>query len=505
MVPGLERINNTLTLLGLKQPPFPMVQVVGTNGKGSTTTMLAALATQHGITVGTHTSPHFVSPKERIRINNNQLSDELWIECANDLATAGGEELSYFEYVTALALIAFSKEQVDIAIMETGLGGTWDATTAINAHFVVFTPINIDHIGVLGSTLTAIATDKAGAIRPNTPVISAPQPADAWVALQTIASNKNAPLLCVAEGNNPQVITAHIQPCAHITLPLHSPAVAAPCHVEKLSSIHSNKGHHHEAPIPCPKPNLQLQGEHQRGNATLALGAWRHIQQYLLGTKTNTQPCTAATMQQVIEACAVSGKEEAALAHAWLPGRMQFVAPCANATLTPPPTLLQQWQTTCDDGGAPLLSFTPNGPLPNIAYPPMILDGAHNTHGLAALGYSLAQNGIAPLAVIFSCLHDKDVESLVAHVRAFSTGAIFVPPIADNPRAMPPVELAAMLGINAYPTTSLHEALYLASQHMMERMPEVFTQKHTTHPLLICGSLYLLGEVFALRPDLLEP
>jgi dihydrofolate synthase/folylpolyglutamate synthase len=142
-----------------------------------------------------------------------------------------------------------------------------------------------------------------------------------------------------------------------------------------------------------------------------------------------------------------------------------------------------------------------------LGWPPLLLDGAHNSHGFAALGLSLAREGVAPLAVVFACLGDKDLETLLPHLWALATGLIVVPPIADNPRAMPPAELAARIGLNAVPAGSLTQALEIAAQHMAVRMPEVFDPaciRARQHPLLLCGSLYLLGEFYALRPDALE-
>ena len=104
MQPGLERMERILARLGLARPPFFVVQVVGTNGKGSVSTMLSSLAREHGLRVGTHTSPHFVSPRERIAVDGLPLSEALWVEGARRIFDQGGDELSYFELVTTLAV-----------------------------------------------------------------------------------------------------------------------------------------------------------------------------------------------------------------------------------------------------------------------------------------------------------------------------------------------------------------------------------------------------------------
>ena len=123
---------------------------------------------------------------------------------------------------------------------------------------------------------------------------------------------------------------------------------------------------------------------------------------------------------------------------------------------------------------------------------------------MAALGRALALLGVAPAAVIFTCMADKDVEGLVAHLRIAAVGGpIFVPQLADNDRAVPAEELAARIGVNAEAVASVPEALRRAAEVMAERLPEAFEDPATRHPVLVCGSLYLLGEVFALWPELL--
>ena len=169
--------------------------------------------------------------------------------------------------------------------------------------------------------------------------------------------------------------------------------------------------------------------------------------------------------------------EATALARAWIAGRMQFI-PFA----------------------APGRGYAPSA----LGWPPLLLDGAHNPHGLAALGLALARQGIAPAAVIFTCMDDKDLGNMLPHLRSLATGPIFVPPLKDNPRAMPPEMLAALIGVGAEPVASLRDALQKAATLMAERIPESFAPGDPRNPLLVCGSLYLLGELYALRPDCLE-
>jgi Folylpolyglutamate synthase len=147
-------------------PRFPVLHVVGTNGKGSTATILAELLQAHGLRVGLSVSPHFITPRERILVNGAMLPEETWARLgAQVFAQSEGLGLTYFEVLTALSLAAFEDAGVDVAIMEAGLGGRFDATNVLSPALTVFTPIGMDHMNILGDTLEKIAADKAGAMR----------------------------------------------------------------------------------------------------------------------------------------------------------------------------------------------------------------------------------------------------------------------------------------------------------------------------------------------------
>ena len=437
MRPGLDRMQAVLDRLNLRRPPCCTVQIVGTNGKGSTSTMLAALAREHGLRVGLHTSPHFLSPRERVRLDGAMPPEGRWLELGNALMKHGGDDLSYFEFVTCLAIMAFA--DADIAVMETGLGGSYDATTALEADLLVFAPIDLDHQIVLGPFLKDIAADKAGAIRPGIPALTAAQQPEAMAELARVSAERRAPLLDIP---------------AALALPDQT------------------------------RYPLSLEGEHQRDNARLALAAWRHIR--------DNGPLSFQARQRLdaaLRQAEPNDLEGRALASAWLPGRFQRIPPL-NGPLHAQPEATGATGAPC----APC----------RRGWPPLLLDGAHNSHGLAALGRGLARRNVAPAAVIFACLADKDTQTMLPHLRALATGPVFVPPIANNPRAMSPEDLAALIGLNATPAASLRHALELACAHMAERLPEAFAGQRPDNPLLICGSLYLLGEFYALRPDCLE-
>lgn len=171
---GLERMEKAKFSLGLRLT-CPVMQVVGTNGKGSTSTFLHSIALAYGFRAGVFTSPHFVTPLERIKMNDRLLPKAAWASLTLQ-ATEAVPDLTYFELLTVMSVMAYMFSEPDLLIYEAGLGAKNDATTAIPAQFVVFTPIALDHTNLLGGTLEEIAEDKSYAIREGVQaVISAPQ------------------------------------------------------------------------------------------------------------------------------------------------------------------------------------------------------------------------------------------------------------------------------------------------------------------------------------------
>jgi dihydrofolate synthase/folylpolyglutamate synthase len=255
---GLHRIEHALARLDLLRPPYRLVQVLGANGKGSTATFLASLAAEHGLKVGLYTSPHFLSPQERIRIvdkdGSRPLSDALWLEAANHVGELAStlpeaeDSLTYFETLTAMAAWAFVQERVDLAVFEAGLGGRHDATSAFYPELTLFTRIGLDHCAVLGNTIEQIAEDKAGALKPGGRAFSCEQPEAAWRALQAEARSKCARLLPVSQILEPVIEDG------------------------RLVRIRCNED-------ACPgqsleQPRLGLLGPHQIQNAMTALAGW---------------------------------------------------------------------------------------------------------------------------------------------------------------------------------------------------------------------------------------
>lgn len=166
---GLRNTELLLNALDNPERAFPSVQIAGTNGKGSTAAMLDSIGRAAGIKTGLYTSPHLVSITERIKISGTEITREEFAACATTVRDVS-EQLearpTFFEQVTAIALVAFRNAGIELAILETGLGGRLDSTTAANAHIVAITQIAMDHQEYLGNTIASVAAEKAAIIRP---------------------------------------------------------------------------------------------------------------------------------------------------------------------------------------------------------------------------------------------------------------------------------------------------------------------------------------------------
>lgn len=174
--PGIERIESLLNHFRNPERCFTTLHVVGTNGKGSTSAFLSSILTQAGYCTGLFTSPHLVSYTERFRINSTEINEEELSLLLNELlAEPEAAATTFFELTTALACRWFAQRQVQMAVIEAGMGGRSDATAALRGVATIITPISQDHSQWLGNTLTHIAQEKVGIAAPGTPIISAPQ------------------------------------------------------------------------------------------------------------------------------------------------------------------------------------------------------------------------------------------------------------------------------------------------------------------------------------------
>lgn len=197
IAPGLGRVTALLDLMGNPQSSAPVVQIAGTNGKGSTAIMVDAVLRSTGLRTGRFTSPHLIDVTERICIDGRPLDsdrfDDLW-ESVRPLVRMVDEQridgvpMTFFEVITCLAFAAFADAPVDAIVVEVGLGGTWDATNVADADVAVVCPIDLDHRHILGDTISDIAAEKAGIIKPGAAaVLAGQQPQAAQVLLARCA------------------------------------------------------------------------------------------------------------------------------------------------------------------------------------------------------------------------------------------------------------------------------------------------------------------------------
>ncbi|GJL66685.1 MAG: bifunctional folylpolyglutamate synthase/dihydrofolate synthase [Nitrospirales bacterium] len=191
--PGLESIGSVLHDLGNPQHRYNTLHVGGTNGKGSTAAMLANILQASGYRVGLYTSPHLVDFRERIRICGQLISEHQVVSLTKQIQASTPTALTFFEFTTAIAFQYFADEAVDIAVIEVGMGGRFDATNVLTPLGVVITSISYDHESYLGSTLSEIAFEKAGIIKPERPVIFGNMPVEAETVIREVASSRHAP------------------------------------------------------------------------------------------------------------------------------------------------------------------------------------------------------------------------------------------------------------------------------------------------------------------------
>lgn len=251
--PSLDRIEAFTELLGDPQRAYPVIHLTGTNGKTSTSRMIDTLLRAHDLRTGRFTSPHVERMTERISVDGEPLSDEEFVRAFNDVApythlvdASEDHPLSFFETVVGMAYAAFADAPVDVAVVEVGMGGSWDATNVMDAAVAVVLPIAVDHARYLGDTAAAIALEKAGIIKAGSTAVLAQQEPDVAAVLLARADEVGATV--VREGFDFGVAA-------------RVPAVGG-----QVVSLQGLRGRYDEVFLP-------LYGAHQAQNAALALAA----------------------------------------------------------------------------------------------------------------------------------------------------------------------------------------------------------------------------------------
>ncbi len=251
--PSLERIGDLVDILGSPQRAYPVIHVTGTNGKSSTARMIEALLRERGLRTGLYTSPELHTMRERIAVDGEPVSEQRFAELYDDVLPYAemvdakhDAKVSFFEMLTAMAFAAFADAPVDVAVVEVGMGGTWDATNVADGTVAVVTPIGLDHTRWLGSTVQQIAAEKAGIIKPDAVAVLAQQPVEAAQVLMRRAADAGA--VVAREGIEFGVLAREL---------------AVGGQLVRLQGLH---GVYDEVFLP-------FFGEHQAGNAACALAA----------------------------------------------------------------------------------------------------------------------------------------------------------------------------------------------------------------------------------------
>lgn len=192
---GLEAMQSFLLKVGSPENNLRFVHVAGTNGKGSVCAALAEVLGRAGYRVGVYTSPHLSSVRERFRIGREYISESDFAALGSRICQVlGGEQITYFEFTTALGLLWFAQSQVDLVVFETGMGGRLDATNVVRPLVSVITSVSMDHEAYLGNTLGEIAGEKAGIIKTGVAVVSGAVHPDAAQVIERVSRERHAPL-----------------------------------------------------------------------------------------------------------------------------------------------------------------------------------------------------------------------------------------------------------------------------------------------------------------------
>ncbi len=243
---GLEPISFFLKRLGNPHDAYPTVLIGGTNGKGSISAMIAEVLRRSGLRTGLYTSPHLIDVRERIRINGEMISPDDMSLIVSELRSLQTQELTYFEFITAVAMVYFQRKKVDIAVLEVGMGGRLDATNVVTPLVAVISNVAMDHMEYLGHTPAAIAGEKGGIIKEGGLCLTAAKDRDVLGVLEEIATKKKARLKRLGR---------------EIRLVRHRDGTISVS--DELGTIHRLK--------------CALIGRHQQDNAAMAVAASREL------------------------------------------------------------------------------------------------------------------------------------------------------------------------------------------------------------------------------------
>jgi dihydrofolate synthase / folylpolyglutamate synthase len=385
---GLDRMRRMMTALGSPQRRFQSIHVVGTNGKSSTTRMIAAILARHGLRTGTYTSPHLISYTERVQVGERDVDGDAFAAAISRAAWAaehvnhtltGDDHVTQFELLSAAALWAMAELGVEVAVVEAGLGGRYDATSVIDSRVTVLTNVGLEHTRWLGPTVKDIAEEKLAVLRPATTLVLGEDLApEALAVAERVAQEQDAQIVLTDTASG-DVSSAFVSSAGISPADVSSPGVSS------LDRPAADAGS-------SAVPPLAAKGSFQRRNFALAR--------------------TAA--ETYLRSAGIEPREDAvreAAATTVVQGRLQVV------------------------GEDPLT----------------VLDGAHNPDATRALVQSLPEIlNARPIALVLGVLEDKDAASMLGALLPISERAWFTAP--PSSRALSPAalqSLARQLGFDA--------------------------------------------------------
>lgn len=395
-----NNLDNTLaicTYLGYPEKKYPTIHIAGTNGKGSSSHMLASIFQAAGYKTGLYTSPHLYDFRERIKVNGQMCPESFVTEFTNKVKPIIETiEPSFFEITVGMAFEYFAKEQCDIAIIETGLGGRLDSTNVIQPILSLITNIGWDHMALLGNTLPAIAAEKAGIIKEHTPIVISELIDETKSVFIQTADKLNAPIYFAEDFLQFKSYTNH-----WTTAHFEYETIAVDC---------------------------DLPGKYQYKNIRGVLQSVHLLKK--MGWKIDDADIQKA-LQQIKSTTGLMGRWECIQEH-----------------------------------------------------PKLILDVAHNEHGIHALLEQLATISCKQLHIITGMVKDKDVDAVLG---LLPKDALFYFSNAHIPRAMPAVEVAEKaksIGINGTVYENVNEAIDAANKNA-----------HPDDLIIVMGSIFLVAEV----------
>ena len=407
---NLDRMRQMLKPFGDPHLALRCLHIAGTKGKGSTAAMAASVLTASGRRTGLYTSPHLVTFRERIRIDGELIPEGDVIALVDQvrptvegMRESGIGPPSFFEVYTLMGFLQFSRQQVEIAVLEPGLGGRLDATNVVEPLACALTRIGRDHTQELGDTIPEIAREKAGIIKPGVSVISAPQSAEALEVFQEVCLERGAQLIVVGDESGPKASVVHSD------------------RRRQVLTIHGLRGVY--ADLECP-----LLGAHQAENAAVAIG-----------------------LVELLAPHGIEIGEEAirtGIRSVHWPGRFEIVS----------------------------------------RSPYVILDGAHDEVGAAALAAAL--ESLFPsrrIILVLGVQRDKDVEAIAAGLCPIVDRVIAT--ASSSPRALGAYDLQRVV-FRKCRHTSAYTPVSLAVQ-------EAIDQARRDDVVVVTGSLYVVGEAMS--------